>query len=239
MVSELFGNVIKELLHFWWFFVIAIGLKILIRIAKSPSGKGARGEKIAPLAIFQSLASLKGASGERIVSRRLRDGLPEEYKILNDIYLPLLDETTTQIDHIVVSQYGIFVVETKAYSGWIFGDGKSPCWTQTIYNKKSKFQNPIRQNYRHICALAETLGIDKSYFISVVVFTDDCEFKGEMPKGVIYSQGAVDYIRQFTAPLILVRQLDEIVSAIEEWQASISEERKAKHVENLKKRHNI
>ena len=64
----------------------------------------------------------KGARGERRVAQRLRDGLPEEYRIMNDVYLPLPDGTTTQIDHIVVSQYGIFVVETKTYSGWIFGE---------------------------------------------------------------------------------------------------------------------
>ena len=64
----------------------------------------------------------KGARGERLVAQRLRDGLPEEYRIMNDVYLPLPDGTTTQIDHIVVSQYGIFVVETKTYSGWIFGE---------------------------------------------------------------------------------------------------------------------
>ena len=73
----------------------------------------------------------KGKRGEKLVAGRLRDGLSEEYLILNDIYLPLPDGTTTQIDHVVVSQYGVFVVETKTYSGWIFGDEKSREWMQT------------------------------------------------------------------------------------------------------------
>ena len=97
----------------------------------------------------------RGTRGEKTVALRLRSGLPPEYLILNDVYLPLPDGTTTQIDHIVVSQYGIFVIETKSYSGWISGDEKSAQWSQSIYRNKSRFQNPLRQNYLHICALSE------------------------------------------------------------------------------------
>ena len=179
----------------------------------------------------------KGARGEKLVAGRLRKGLPEEYLILNDIYLPLPDGTTTQIDHVVVSQYGVFVVETKTYSGWIFGDEKSKEWTQSIYHKKSQFQNPKRQNYKHICALADNLGIDKSHFIGVVAFTGDCTFKTDMPDGVVYSRRAADYIRSFGRPMIKASQVGELADAIAEWQGTVGEERKANHVANLKKRH--
>ena len=179
----------------------------------------------------------KGKRGEKLVAGRLRKGLPDEYRILNDIYLPLPDGTTTQIDHIVVSQYGVFVVETKTYSGWIFGDEKSGEWTQSIYHKKSRFQNPMRQNYKHICALADNLGIDKSYFIGVVAFTGDCTFKTDMPEGVVYSRRAADYIRSRNTPRIKASQVDELANAIAEWQGTVGEERKSSHVANLKKRH--
>ena len=153
------------------------------------------------------------------------------------IYLPLPDGTTTQIDHVVVSQYGVFVVETKTYSGWIFGDEKSAQWAQSIYRKKSRFQNPMRQNYKHICALADNLGIDKSYFIGVVAFTGDCTFKTDMPDGVVYSRRAADYIRSCNTPRIKASQVGELADAIAEWQGTVSEERKSSHVANLKKRH--
>ncbi len=179
----------------------------------------------------------KGARGERRVAQRLRDGLPEEYRIMNDVYLPLPDGTTTQIDHIVVSQYGIFVVETKTYSGWIFGEEGSREWTQSIYRKKSRFQNPIRQNYKHICALADNLGIDKSYFRGVVAFTGDCTFKTDMPEGVVYSRRAAEYIRAFGQPIIKAEQVDEVASVIAEWQGTLSEGQIRGHVDNLKKRH--
>ncbi len=180
----------------------------------------------------------KGARGERLVGRRLRNGLPrDEYKILNDVYLRMPDGTTTQIDHVVVSQFGIFVVETKTYSGWIFGSEKSAVWTQSIYRKKSQFQNPIRQNYRHICAIADNLGLDKSYFHSVVAFTGDATFKTEMPPGVVYSRNAADYIKSFTTPMIKSSQVDEVASVIAEWQGIVGKDEKKNHVANLKKLH--
>ncbi|MBR6586875.1 MAG: NERD domain-containing protein [Kiritimatiellae bacterium] len=179
----------------------------------------------------------KGKRGEKLVAGRLRKGLPDEYRILNDVYLPLPDGTTTQIDHIVVSQYGIFVVETKTYAGWIFGDEKSSEWTQSIYRKKSRFQNPMRQNYRHVCALADNLGIDKSYFHGVVAFTGDCTFKTKMPEGVVYSRRAAEYIRSVNRPIIKAEQVGEVASAIVEWQGTLSEGQIKGHVDNLKKSH--
>lgn len=194
-------------------------------------------KSLLPMALWGDSPNQKGKCGERLVAARLRNGLPDEYRILNNIYLPLPDGTTTQIDHIVVSQYGVFVVETKSYSGWIFGDANSKEWTQFIYSKKSRFQNPIRQNYKHVCALAHNLGIDKSYFHGVVAFTGDCEFKTDMPDGVVYSRRIADYIRAFRAPMINIRQVYEVASAIAEWQGTLSEGQITDHVSNLKKRH--
>ena len=196
---------------------LVIGLKEFLKWRNSPKQKGVR--------------------GERCVAQLLRTGLPDEYRIMNDVYLPLPDGTTTQIDHIVVSRYGIFVIETKTYSGWVFCDEKGPEWIQVIYHRKSRFQNPIRQNYRHICALEDNLGIDKSYFHNVVVFSEDCTFKTQMPKGVVYSRHAVDFIRSFEHQLIKVKQLDEIVSVIAAWQGTLSRQQISDHVANLEKRH--
>ncbi len=179
----------------------------------------------------------KGAIGEKIVSMRLRKALPkDDYLVLDDVYLPI-DGATTQIDHIVVSQYGVFVVETKNYTGWIFASADSPKWTQTTYKEKDSFQNPIRQNYRHICAISENLGIPKELLHGVVAFTGDCQFKTDMPKGVVYSRKAAEYIRSFTKPIIKYFQIQELYDAIKEWNDSVTPEQRAAHVANLKKRH--
>ena len=97
---------------------------------------------------------LIGKRGENFVSRKLLELDSEHYTVLGDLMLPSLGNTnTTQIDHIVVSDFGIFCIETKSYSGWIFGHAKQQHWTQVIYRYKKKFYNPLRQNYAHIKAV--------------------------------------------------------------------------------------
>lgn len=186
-----------------------------------------------------SKSERRGMAGEMRVGAYLRT-LPHGYIVLNDVMLPAGDGMTTQIDHIVVSEFGIFVLETKNYSGWIFGDAKRREWVQTLPQrvrhgaKKSRFQNPIHQNWRHICALAENLGISRDYFKSVVVFSDGCEFKVEMPSNVVFASSVVEYIASFTTKIIKGNQLDEIASAIGEWDASLPCDARATHVENLR-----
>ena len=103
--------------------------------------------------IWMSSPKNIGKFGEKRVARKL-DWLSKEYTTLNDILLPT-HYGTTQIDHIVVSPYGIFVIETKNYKGWIFGHENSEEWKQSLLGKKRfwgwsseqhKFRNPIRQN---------------------------------------------------------------------------------------------
>ena len=138
---------------------------------------------------------------------------------LNDVYLPLPDGTTSKIDIIIVSKHGIFVVEKMTYSGSISADENSPEWTQTIDQKESRFQNPMRENYRHICALADKLGIDKSCFHGVVAFNDEeCTFKTDMPEGVVYSRDLFDYFNSFRQPLIKHDQINDLADVISEWQ---------------------
>lgn len=121
-------------------------------------------------------AMIKGWLGEVQVS--IAKKLFLDSKLYTDVNNVTITTTngTTQIDHIIASPYGIFVVETKNMEGWIFGDEKNSQWTQSLYGKKYKFQNPLHQNYRHIKALSEFLGIGEDKFHSLVMFTSDCTF---------------------------------------------------------------
>ena len=74
----------------------------------------------------------KGVFGEFLVNRLLLQLPGSDYTLLKDVTLPAQDGTT-QIDHIVVSKFGIFVVETKNMKGWIFGSAHQKLWTQKIY----------------------------------------------------------------------------------------------------------
>ena len=97
-----------------------------------------------------------GRGGEKFVTGKLLQLDSSQYKVLNDLLLPSNSHlNTTQIDHVVVSNYGIFCIETKAYQGWIFGEANQEYWTQVIYRHKERFYNPLRQNYAHVKAVEE------------------------------------------------------------------------------------
>ena len=196
------------------------------------------GLSIMGIYVFLNKSKIKGKMGELLIAARLRKGLPEgEYDILNNIYLPIDNGATAQIDHIVVSRFGVFIVESKTYSGWIFAEALSKVWTQIIYRKKCTFKNPIFQNYSHLCAISENLGIPKDYLRGIVAFTGDCEFKTPMPDGVVYSRHLADYIKSFSTPLLKEREKNEIVAALREWDATVTPEQRAAHVDNLQQRH--
>ncbi len=120
---------------------------------------------------------LKGKYGERVVKSRLRK-LGDAYTVFHDVYIPNGERGLTQVDHIVTSVYGVFVIETKHYGGWIFGDEYKPYWTQVIYKKKTKMHNPIRQNYGHVQALLTYIGqVDMQDVHSIIAFSPNSTFK--------------------------------------------------------------
>ena len=123
-----------------------------------------------PLLLIVSILKsrwFKGIFGEFLVNKLLSQ-LPEsDYTLIKDVTLPT-EDGTTQIDHVVVSKFGIFVVETKNMQGWIFGSQNQKQWTQKIYRHTSKFQNPLHQNYKHIKTFESLLGIDSSKLHSVI-----------------------------------------------------------------------
>src|SRR5690606_15267972 len=122
-------------------------------------------------------AKIRGGYGEKIVNRILSQLDQKQYKIYHDLYIPTADNRKAQVDHVVVSPYGIYVIETKNYRGWIFGNEKNKYWTQVIYNRKEKLYNPIWQNAGHIKALEDYLGIERKLFFSIIAFSNQATFK--------------------------------------------------------------
>ncbi len=163
--------------------------------------------------------AVKGARGERSVNSVLARKLPaEEYTVFHDVTLPS-SHGPTQIDHIVVSRYGIFVIETKNYTGWIFGDAKSKQWTQVVFREKNQFMNPLRQNYKHTKATESFFSLGSKYIHSVVVFVGDAEFKTRVPENVTCRRGLCPYIRSRQAILLStdhVKDLARKLSAFKE-----------------------
>ncbi len=139
------------------------------------------------------IPQLKGRSIERSVSNRLRR-LPEEYCVIDNVVF-VSNGASTQIDHIVVSPYGVFVIETKGYKGWITGGENSQYWTQTIYRNKYRLYNPILQNAGHVRYLRRLLG--NVPIIPIVVFENDANLKVNATSMVINVYYLLDVIRGY------------------------------------------
>ncbi|QSA99352.1 NERD domain-containing protein [Methylococcus sp. EFPC2] len=206
------------LIPLWHAMKWLIPLAVLAAIIQSPWFKGLVGEWLVRFAAWLRLDKA-------------------EYRALHDVTLPTPDGTT-QIDHVFVSRYGVFVVETKNYSGWIFGGEQQPTWTQKIYRTTNKFQNPLRQNYKHLKALETLLNVPAATLHSVIVFVGGSTFKTPMPPNVTYAGGYIRYIKSFKEPVFSAAEVDEIVEAISSGRLKPDLATTRDHVRRLKSRNN-
>ena len=178
----------------------------------------------------------KGWRGERAVQNTIRKQLnPLVYVDLHNVTLPTADGST-QIDHLIFSPYGLFVLETKNYRGWIFGSERQSQWTQQIFKKRSRFQNPLRQNYKHTKTIQELLGVAPEHVHSVIAFVGDCEFKTEMPPQVTRGDGFVGHIQSFTQTVWSPEQMQELLDKLEAVRLQpgrATDQRHAAHVKEL------
>ncbi|SFK36709.1 Nuclease-related domain-containing protein [Desulfomicrobium apsheronum] len=180
--------------------------------------------------------SFKGWLGEFLVRQTVSTQLDkDDYRQFHDVTLPTADGTT-QIDHIIVSIYGIFVIETKNMGGWIFGDPNHPKWTQTFGKSKKSFQNPLRQNYKHIKELESLLQIGEDKLFSVVVFAGDAEFKTDMPDNVIHRGRLARHILAKNTPLMTESEVQRILLKINGTMLERSQETSRQHVRNLNRK---
>lgn len=168
------------------------------------------------LAVFSCFKTkIKGFVGEKTIAAFLKSLPGKEYFVLNDIILPTASGTT-QIDHIVVSPYGIFVIETKNYKGWIFGTETSAKWTQNIYGKKSTFMNPIHQNYAHVKAITSQLAGHTSIpIIPIVAFSGNCDLKVETKSAVVYFSKVTREINKYREVYAQIPEVEQVCALLQ------------------------
>lgn len=178
----------------------------------------------------------KGHIGELLVRLFAHLKLDKNtYRRLHNVTLDTLDGTT-QLDHVFLSPYGVFVLETKNMTGWIFGSEKQSEWTQKIYKRTFKFQNPLRQNYKHLKALEATLGIDPAHLHSVITFVGGSTFKTDMPANVTKGIGFVRYIRSFKQQVFSDAEVDAFTAALQTGRRAPTHATHREHVQNLRRR---
>lgn len=194
----------------WWLLLLAL----LAALARTPVGKGMLGEWLVNL-----MARLR-------LER-------SSYRLIRNVTLPT-EDGTTQIDHIIVSRYGIFVVETKNMQGWIFGGPKQKTWTQKVYKSSHRFQNPLHQNYKHTRTLRALLGLDADKLFSVVVFVGDSTFKTPMPDNVTYAGGYIAYIRSKTEIVLSEEEVARAIALIESERLAPSIKTHLQHARHVR-----
>lgn len=183
--------------------------------------------------------SIKGKVGEGFVNLAAKLRLdPKVYHLIKDVTIPA-KRGTTQIDHVIVSTFGIFVIETKNYKGWIFADANSRKWTQVNFKQKHQFQNPLRQNYAHICALAELLNVPKENIHGVVCFMGDAKFKKGIPDGVFLEGRYIRHIKSFQSPVFSEKEVADLIQQVESGRLERGFKTNRTHVRELKARHNL
>ncbi|WP_319049423.1 nuclease-related domain-containing protein [Pseudomonas aeruginosa] len=204
------------LAHVWSTLVWLIPVVLLIGMLKTPWAKGQIGELLVRLLAHWQL--------DKTVYRRL-----------HNLTLDTPDGTT-QIDHVFLSPYGIFVLETKNMTGWIFGSEMQALWTQKVFKQTYRFQNPLRQNYKHLKALEACLGVKPENLHSVISFVGGSTFKTEMPVCVTQGNGFVRYIKSFQQIVFSKDEIEVMFQTLQTDRRANSLATHREHVQNLKLR---
>ncbi|WP_051143772.1 nuclease-related domain-containing protein [Psychromonas hadalis] len=188
-------NVITNTLNIYWYL---IPLLLLPAILKSAWFKGVFGEFLVNFSLDKFLAK-------------------NQYTLIKNVTLAT-DDGAKQIGHVVVSPFGVFVIEIKNMRGWIYGDEKRKQWTQKIFKCSGTFQNPLHQNNKNTQTLASCLALSSDQVYPVMVFIGDCTFKTKMPDNVTYARGCVKYIKTKQDIHFTAEQVNEIITVIEAGQ---------------------
>lgn len=170
------------------------------------------------------------------------NNLEGELVVLKNIYVPYQGKTS-EIDLLMIHEKGIFVFESKNYSGWIFGNASQLNWTQSLQNgEKHHFYNPIRQNQTHIKALSEYLDMPVSSFISYIVFSERCSLKS-VPDDtdqviIVRRPNMLKKLRAYLHSAVNLYSADEVHQLAQKLQplTNKSEAEKQQHIDDIKEK---
>lgn len=141
---------------------------------------------------------------------------PELYHRIDGLEVPKPDGTgTTRVDHVVISRFGIFVIEAEEMAGCISGGEKEPFWTLTAGAKQSRFENPLWKNSGHVWALQEYLGLRVGAFHSVVFLSGECAFQTPVPADVL-TRGLCRFVEGFKLPVLSAEEVQCAVERLRE-----------------------
>ncbi len=179
------------------------------------------------------MPEIKGRAGENKVSSILNRLPKEKYIVIDDLLLKTT-RGTSQIDHVVLSEFGIFVIETKNYSGWIYGGENSEEWIKNVYGNKYNFRNPLKQNYAHVKALMEILKItNQNVFIPIVAFSNQADIKVQSSKNILNFGDIKRCILSYQSPILNIDILRDYEAKLSSYK-DYTKDAKKEHVTEIK-----
>ena len=171
-----------------------------------------------------------GWFGEHWTKKALSKLPTTKYKIINNLFLSI-NGLTHQIDHVVVSAYGIFSIETKQYNGYITGSKYDKSWVRHVGKNKYYYTNPISQNYGHCKAIAELLNIDESNIYNIVCIPSKAKLKIEHDGELVRYDTIVDKIMSYNEEKI--SNVNELYNTL--IKSNVKDRKiKKEHIENIK-----
>jgi len=185
-----------------------------------------------------------GRYGEYLIYKYLKEYESKGIKFLFNIYLPKSNDETSEIDVLMITHKGIFVFESKNYSGWIFGSDTQKYWYQTLpkgrgRSHKEKFYNPILQNNTHIKYLKSLIGNDIPIY-SVITFSERCTLKKlevDTTKVSVINRnqvrGLVKSISDNKEPILTDNQIEELYQKLYPF-TQVDDSVKSKHIDDIK-----
>ncbi len=176
------------------------------------------------------LSKILGFFGELWCKQELSKLPKDKYKIINNLFINT-NNTTHQIDHVVVSLYGIFVIETKQYNGYITGNKYDKKWIRHCKHKKYYYENPIRQNYGHVLAVCDLLHLKEDKVFNIVCIPSNAKLKikdnGETQRNTTIVGKIITYNEH------IIDNVDEIVNIIKKNNIK-DRKRRGQHIKDIK-----
>lgn len=184
---------------------------------------------------MSAVALANRQKGEILVALEVSSLDKLSYQAFHNITLEA-DDGSSLIDHLIISRFGVFLIETHNYGGLIFGEESQPQWTCELGEIKRKFQNPLRQSYWHIHALSRLLELPENQFYSIIAFCGDAEFRTPIPANVMTS-GYSSYIRGKSARLIAEPEVQRLAEKLKGLMLSDGENTHRIRVESPRHEH--
>lgn len=178
--------------------------------------------------IYLKRPETRGKRGEKKVKRVIGKTIENEQYVINDLIV-INDNKTSQIDHIVINSRGIFVIETKNYSGEIYGSENQREWTQVLAygNIKNKLYNPLKQNATHVYNVKRIVGNLPVH--SLIVFVQNNTY--HIGANNVIPLSALRSVLQHGENVLTVKQMKNAYEALLSSRIEITTQ---EHIQNIR-----